>query len=218
MFRKDRKPPRTASEKDVIAFKQDLRARIWYIIAKNNAEVLTDPNARPLENSMPYVERAEQTPVSSDAGKPKSDADKPKQEDDVKTLDEIMPLPEKKKAKKASELISPSKDKNQINMDEAIAASPDAQSQAQTSEAKAEEEKQANEQKSEEPANEQKSQSDSQHGDSAEQHKKTFTEVVQDYLKERRARLERRDYFKALDLQIKNKNAVCYEILDLLDE
>lgn len=193
---------------DAQALVQDLRIFIWKMIAKNNAETLVDPLLEPIKEPMPYVQGIQ--PAVDDVA-------------DIKpTLDDIMPLPDAKKPEQseatpvkkktsAKDLLADD-DQQQISIEEAIekldtqqlflstpptqGAKPPASPAQAPLPAKVE---QAQEQaKSEEPA--------------------PSMSIWKRYLNWSTERANRKDYFKALELQIKNKNSACYAILDYLDE
>lgn len=200
---------------DVEAFKQKLRIKLLEMIIENGKDVLFDPLAKPLDNAIPYISAAEAAQIRE------TNAHVDVKNDDVASikpeLDDVLPLPAKKK-KKASDLLNDTDtevDKNQITIDEAIqeasivpqVAPVQAETQqtqpapvhirAQASEAKQEKESEAKE----EPPT-----------------RRTIAEALSDYLDKRHKAQERKDYFASLYVQVKNKNAVCYELLKFLDE
>lgn len=241
MCRKSQYQPlsRPIDKQDVQAVKQALRIKIWQIIARNNAEVLFDPLLQPLENSMPYIERA----VSDERVSSQPSAEKPEKVEDIKpTLDEVLPLPEKEKAdgqkpkKKAKDLLTSDtakKDDNQIAVDEAIAAANDDVSTPPKGD-KSSSDKQPVEAQTPACAHEgaaeamsSDKQSADAHASSTAQeaakapdkpHRRTVADVLQEHLIEGRKQKERDAYFNSRQVQINNKNAACYELLTFLDE
>lgn len=214
------KPAGSNATIDVVeAYKQKLRIKLWQMIANNNDEALVDPLAKPLENSMPYVQTVQEPAPMSD---------------DVKeinpTLDEVLPLPKKNEKpsqkKKAKDLLKSSDetdtdDENQITVFDAISEAEG----KQTDDVKQSESKDSKSAPSENKEPKQDFGADKKNTAQAQPttetespKKKTIAEVLEAYFQERKARKNRKDYFKAWELQKHNKNEVCKEILKFLDE
>ncbi len=219
---------------DVEAVLQLLRIRLWQIIARNNSEELIDPLVKPLKNPMPYVQNAQSAQQDDDIANIKP------------TLDEVLPLPkkaeekgdkqkyeekviaksvlangseksssEKKAAKKTSaqDLVVESDElPGQMTVDEAIAQAEGKETQSQCSAptdtnldknvtAKSSEQEKVTEPKQEHVEKQPKKQS-----------------LLDRYRTWKMDRADRNDYFDKLEVQVKNKNAACFELLDYLDK
>lgn len=189
---------------DAQALVQDLRIFIWKMIAKNNAETLVDPLLEPIKEPMPYVQGIQ--PAVDDVAEIKP------------TLDEIMPLPDgKKSAEQAQETKKPKKtsakdlladdDQQQISIEEAIKKTDTvATSPAQDVKPPTQPEQTTPPAKVEQTTQEQ-----------ADDKEPAQPTILERYLSWKKERANRKDYFKALELQIKNKNSGLKAILDYLD-
>lgn len=193
-----------------------LKIFIWQIIARNNAETLTDPlfhapNANTVNDEM-HVDN-----VIEDVK-------------DIKpTLDEIMPAPTPaqdsaeppKKKISAKDLIAdadvapPIADPQQITMSEVLQEpaiipqakqAPQPQQQTKVNNAEFFRKTASIIEKRESPMRE-----------VAQSIKERYYELKSRYYEWRIEHTEHKDYFKALQLQIANKNVACYEILDYLE-
>ena len=220
---------------------QLLRIKLWKMIARNNAEVLTDPLLKPLENSMPYITRHAETDAQESTAQTSTaeqTAETVEKVEDIKpTLDEVLPLPEqkqpseKKAKKKAKDLLTQSADDSaplpgQITVDEAISEQKDGavvpmsddtpSSEAQNQSDAAEKTAQAEAQPPQ--AAQKSSPQAASETPCQEATKRKLADVVHEHLSWRREKKDRDAYFDKQELQINNKNAACFEILAYLDE
>lgn len=209
---------------------QMLRIRIWKIIARNNADDLVDPMLNPLKNPAPYVQKA----------KLKNSQVKKEQEtaEITPSLDEVLPLPKKteqkpapkkedtkpvtnnKKKTSAKDLLSDEENDElpgQITVDEAIEEADGLIPQS----AREQENPRHVENKAVESSSKPNKPTEQKE---AQEESKTPT-LRERYLESKIARCESKtslreqnQYFKLLAVQIQNKNAACFEILDYLDE
>lgn len=229
-------PPRRAEKQDVQAVKQAIRIKIWQIIARNNSEFLSDPLIQPLKSSMPYVENAaKESATKTQAAPSEPKKEEPQKVEDIEPkLDDVLPLPEKaecqsqKPKKKAKDLLTKeatAKEEplpGQITVDEAIDATKSDAKDGATVPMKSD--TATPEEQTAKPATASEAPKPAQQTSSEEDKKKlkprrrTIAEVLQEQFEYWRKQAKRKEYFQLQDLQVKNKNAACYELLEFLDE
>ncbi|MCM1306490.1 MAG: hypothetical protein NC037_01065 [Bacteroides sp.] len=215
-------PRRNSGLSDIESVLQELRIKLWQIIARNNSEELVDPLVKPIKNAMPYVENGREQSSDDDVSKIEP------------TLDEVLPLPQKEKStppkQEATEKKTNSKKTNskktsahdliaeddgelpgQMTVDEAIAQAEGVAPSAKPSDVTSQSETLLVVKS--EATSERQPKSDEMQADDDER-----PSLLARYFAWRRERADRKDYFAQLEVQVKNKNAACFELLDYLDE
>jgi len=222
---------------------QLLRIHIWKIIARNNAEELKDPLLKPLNKPMLYVQNAPKSDAENDdianikptldevlplpqkaeakpaPKKSEQNADAKSEPKKAEVKPEVNPI---KKKTSAKELVAKDTDElpGQMTMDDAIAeadgqkpqqqpqAQPQPQAQTETTQVQGDLKACASECGVEQQTN-------SVEEESPEEQKPTLRDR---YLLWKIRRANRNDYYDKLEVQVANKNAACFEILDYLDK
>lgn len=224
-----RKDSKTSANKinvatsDTQALIQAIRIKIWQIIARNNGEDVIEPFITRPNEPLPYLTKAQEAEQLDDVSSIKP------------TLDEVLPLPTPKKdtaeppappqkPKKTSviEIMTDDVPDEQITMDEAIEQ---AEREEQSERGPAPQNVATEQTQETEATTSSAEQSEEAAQDETEQEltpKERFyawrRKFLEDYREWKQERAEKKDYFAARKLQIENKNAACFELLEFLTE
>lgn len=207
---------------------QMLRIKIWQIIARNNADDLTDPMLNPLQNPTPYVQKVKSKIQSHKSNSNISEI--------TPTLDEILPIPKKvvtepaptKESVKSEQTkanpTSAPKSQKKTSAKDLVADEENAELPGQMTIDDAIEEsdgakpKQVKEQENSPNVNDKvDEQAESKKTAEKKEESKKPT-LLERYIAWKVDRTEQKDYFNLLEVQIQNKNAACFEILEYLDQ